>query len=121
MSWSEMLALDMKHEYRVRNWSMNGNSNNMILAQTERILRDFQDEDHIMIIQFTRPMRQTFAKTLKLSAITLIKITQFEVDTVIYGITITNKYPMLIVMIGIGTNWGSLLQYLRYWTNHIIS
>lgn len=62
MSWSEMLALDMKHEYRVRNWSMNGNSNNMILAQTERILRDFQDEDHIMIIQFTRPLRQTFAK-----------------------------------------------------------
>lgn len=62
LSWSEMLALDMNHGYRVRNWSMNGNSNNMILAQTERILRDFQGEDHIMIIQFTRPMRQTFAK-----------------------------------------------------------
>ena len=62
LSWSEMLALDMNQKYKFRNWSMNGNSNNLILAQTERVLRDCANQDMLLIIQFTRPLRQTFAK-----------------------------------------------------------
>ena len=30
LAWPEMLALDTDHKYRFRNWSMNGNSNNLI-------------------------------------------------------------------------------------------
>lgn len=62
LSWPEMLQVDLGKQYRIRNWSMNGNSNNMILAQCERVLRDFRDEKQIIIIQFTRPLRQTFAR-----------------------------------------------------------
>ena len=65
LCWPEMLALDMEHKYRLRNWSMNGNSNNLILAQTERVLRDCANEEMLLIIQFTRPIRQTFAKDFK--------------------------------------------------------
>ena len=62
LSWPELLQLDVGNNYRVRNWGMKGGSNSLILTLCERLLSDFCQEQKFMIIQFTRPSRQTFIK-----------------------------------------------------------